>query len=98
MIYMTGENRDTSKDVKIIVLESRNLEHMKGGQPLITPDQSVIVAWTPDPEWVRDRLQELPDGDIGGIGRVLEESAKRPQKEVPPMFAPTEHRFKRKDE
>lgn len=87
MIYMTGQ------DVKILVLETVNLDELKKGRPLKTPDGSVFVAWTPDPVWLADKLMDC-DGDPSKIGALIDEAAKRPEKPSPrPHHKPYEHKF-----
>lgn len=75
MIYM----KSTDGDVKIVVLETKNLELMKQGKPVKSPDGSVLIAWTPDPVWLADKLMDC-DGDPIAIGRLVDESSKRSQK------------------
>ena len=73
MIYLSGEG------LKIIVLESANLDEIRKGKPAKTPDGSVLIAWTPDPVWLADKILES-DGDAKKIADAIDESAKRPQK------------------
>lgn len=73
MIYMTAG------ELKIIVLETGNLEELKKGRPAKTPDGSVLIAWTPDPVWLADKILET-NGDGALIGKLIEDAAKRPQK------------------
>lgn len=91
MLYMTAG------DKKIIVLETGNLEELKKGRPAMTPDGSVVIAWTPDPVWLADKLMDSA-GDGETVARLIEEAMKRPQK---PMTRPKHpvhvHEFK-KDE
>lgn len=74
MIYMTGDG-----GVKIIILESQNLDEMRKGRPAKTPDGTVLIAWTPDPVWLADKLMES-DGDPIAIGKLIDEAGKRPEK------------------
>jgi hypothetical protein len=69
-------------DLKIIVLESANLEELKKGRPAKTPDGTVLIAWTADPVWLADKIMDL-DGDAEAIGRLIDEAAKRPEKPSP---------------
>lgn len=75
MLYLRGE------ELTIIVLETANLEELRKGRPAVTPDQSVLIAWTPDPVWLADRIMET-NGDGVAIGRLIEEASKRPQKPI----------------
>jgi hypothetical protein len=69
-------------DLKIIVLESANLEELKKGRPAKTPDGTVLIAWTADPVWLADKIMDS-DGDAEAIGRLIDEAAKRPEKPSP---------------
>jgi len=73
MLYMTAG------DVKIIILETGNLEEIKKGRPAHMPDNSVMIAWTPDPVWLADKIMES-NGDGALIGKYIDEASKRPQK------------------
>jgi hypothetical protein len=75
MIYMTGN------DITIIVLETGNLQAMKDGRPAKTPDGKVLIAWTPDPVWLADKLADS-GGDGPTIAKLIDEASKRPQKPV----------------
>jgi hypothetical protein len=87
MIYMTAG------DVKIIVLETANLEEIKKGRPAKTPDGSVLIAWTPDMVWLADKIMDT-GGDGAAIGRLIDEAAKRPQKPSRPHHKMHKHEFK----
>lgn len=76
MLYMNGDG------IKIIVLESANIEELKKGRPAKTPDGSVLIAWTPDPVWLADKIMDS-DGDAKLIGKLIDEAAKRPEKPGP---------------
>ena len=88
MIYMQGEG------VKIIILETANLEEIKKGRPAHTPDKSVLIAWTPDPVWLADKIADS-DGDGPTIGRLIDEASKRPQKPARPTHQMHKHEFKK---
>jgi hypothetical protein len=66
-------------DVRIVVLETANIEQLKQGKPAKTPDGSVMIAWTPDPVWLADKIMDA-NGDAGEIGRLIDEASRRPQK------------------
>lgn len=79
--------------LKIVVLETANLEALKAGRPAKTADGSVLIAWTPDPVWLADKLMDC-DGDGAAIGRLIDEAAKRPEKPGPrPKHGYHEHKF-----
>lgn len=71
MIYMQAG------PLKIIVLESANLEELKKGRPAKTPDETVLICWTPDPVWLADKILES-NGE--NIGKLIDEAATRPEK------------------
>lgn len=66
--------------LKIVILEAGNIEQLKQGRPAKTPDDTVLIAYTPDPVWLADKLLDC-DGDAKEIARLIDEAAKRPQKE-----------------
>ena len=87
MLYMTG-------DVTLIVLESANIEKIKSGSPAKTPDGKVIIAWTPDPVWLADKIMDS-DGSCEAIAKLIDEAAKRPQKPYRPKHETHTHDFER---
>jgi hypothetical protein len=76
MIYLKA----AGGDVKIIILEAGNLDRLKAGDPAKTPDGTVLIAYTPDPVWLADKLMDS-DGDGVKIAALIEEASKRPQKD-----------------
>lgn len=76
MLYLNGDN------LKIIILESANLEELKKGRPAKTPDGSVLIAWTADPVWLADKIMDT-GGDAVAIGKLIDEASKRPEKPSP---------------
>lgn len=88
MLYLTGEN-----GLKIIVLETKNIEKIQKGQPAHTPDKSVLIAWTPDPEWLARKILEA-GGDAIEIAKLIDEASKRPEKELRPYHEHTQHKLK----
>lgn len=89
MLYMTAG------DLKIIILETGNLEEIKKGRPARTPDGSVLIAWTPDPVWLADKILET-GGDGAAIGKLIDEAAQRPQKPTSrPHHKPSVHDFRK---
>lgn len=73
MIYLSGDG------FKLIVLEPENLEEIKKGRPVVSPDKSVMIAWTPDPVWLADKIMDS-EGDAALICKLIDEAAKRPEK------------------
>jgi hypothetical protein len=77
MIYMK-----TVSGSHIIVIEPDNIDKMKAGEPLHTPDNEVMVCFTPDIEWVQDQfIQAQMAGTLGPetIEDVLKRSLVRPE-------------------
>ena len=88
MLYLSGDG------LKIVILESANLDELRKGRPAKTPDGTVLIAWTPDPVWLADKIMDC-DGDGPTIARLIDEAAKRPEKPGPrPKHDYHEHRFK----
>jgi hypothetical protein len=91
MIYMSGDG------IKIIILESGNLEELRKGRPATTPDKAVLIAWTPDPVWLADKLADCA-GDGETIAKLIAESATRPEKPTPrPYHKLHETKFTKKE-
>ena len=78
MLYMSADD----SRLKIIILESANLEELKKGRPATTPDGSVLIAWTPDPVWLADKILDS-GGDGAKIAKLIEDASKRPEKPGP---------------
>jgi hypothetical protein len=64
--------------LKIVVLDTDEVARLKLAVPALAPDTSVMVAWTPDPAWLTERLRSGP-GTSADIARSIDESARRPQ-------------------
>jgi hypothetical protein len=91
MLYMSGDK------VKIIILESSNLDELRKGHAARTPDGSVLIAWCPDPVWLADKIMDTK-GDGAAIGKLIVEASKRPEKPSPrPRHAPHVTRFDKED-
>lgn len=89
MIYM----KSADGELRIVILETANLEEIKKGRPAKTPDGSVLIAWTADPVWLADKILDT-DGDTAAIGKLIDEGAKRPEKPGPrPKHKPHDHKF-----
>jgi hypothetical protein len=89
MLYMTGTN-----GLKIVILESANLEELKKGRPAKTPDGKVLIGWTPDPGWLAEQIKNS-SGDGSVIGRLIDEAAQRPEQPIRPSFPTEEVDFKK---
>jgi len=68
--------------MRIVVLETANIEEIRKGRPAKTADGSVLIAWCPDPVWLADKLMDT-DGDAAEIGRLIDEASRRPEKPAP---------------
>ncbi len=79
MIYL----KDEKGELRIIILETANIEEIMKGCPAYSPDKSVLIAWTPDPVWLADKILDS-GGDGPKIAKLIDEAAKRPQKEHRP--------------
>lgn len=89
MLYM----KSGDDGVTLIVLETANLEEIKNGRPAKTPDGKVLIAWTPDPVWLADKILDT-GGDAVAIGKLIDEASKRPQKpSTRPKHEPHFHTF-----
>lgn len=78
MIYL----KSPDGNLKIVVLESANLEALKQGKPAKSPDGTVLIAWTPDLVWLADKILDT-NGDAQAIGKLIDEASKRPEKPGP---------------
>jgi hypothetical protein len=76
MLYM----QSADGELKIVILETCNIEEIKKGRPAVTQDKSVLIAWTPDPVWLADKIMETR-GDPEKIAKLIDEASKRPQRE-----------------
>jgi len=91
MIYLKGDG------IAIVILETANLEEIKKGRPAKTPDENILIAWTPDPVWLADKIAES-DGDAKRIGELIDEASKRPQKPPRTYHKTHRHQFPEKPE
>ena len=78
VIYLSGDDGK----LKIVILETANLEELKKGRPAKSPDGTVVVAWTADPVWLADKLMDC-DGDPKKIAALIDEATRRPEKPSP---------------
>lgn len=75
--------------LRVVVLETRNVEEILKGRPAVTADGSVVVAWTPDPAWLGAQLKTARNA--GEVGNLIDEATRRPQQPVPAYFPAEEH-------
>lgn len=88
MLYMTADDGN----LRIIILESANLDRIREGHPAKTPDNSVLIVYCPDPQWLAEQIL-VTDGDAAKIGKLIDEAAKRPEKPTRPGHPKQEKRF-----
>jgi hypothetical protein len=90
MLYLKSDDGS----IRVIVLETKNIEEIMKGRPAKSQDGQVLIAWTPDPVWLADKIMEVADGDMVKIGKLIDEAAKRPQKPTErPKHGDHLHRF-----
>lgn len=63
---------------RVVVINTDEADRIRTGGPLLSPDRSIMLAWTPDSEWLLQRIQTGP-GTSGDIARAIDEAARRPQ-------------------
>lgn len=63
---------------RVVVINTDEADRIRTGGPLLSPDRSIMLAWTPDSEWLLQRLQTGP-GTSGDIARAIDEAARRPE-------------------
>jgi len=81
-------------NIRVIILKTKNIEEIMKGRPAKSQDGQVLIAWTPDPVWLADKIMDVADGDMVKIGELIDESAKRPQKPTQrPKHGNYLHRF-----
>jgi hypothetical protein len=62
----------------LIVLETVELESLKKGVPIECEGRPIIITWTPDPEWLRDKIGGKPVSP-DDLVNAIKESHGRPQ-------------------
>lgn len=88
MLYL----KSSDDKLKIVILESDNLDEIRKGRPAKTPDGAVLIAWTPDPLWLTEKLIAT-DGDAATIGRLIDEASQRPEAGPRPNHETIHHKF-----
>jgi hypothetical protein len=82
MIYLSVGSRQQ----RVIILDSHNLDALKEGKPTSSPDKHVLIAYTPDIPWLTDQLIKMvPDLDPQKLQDLLNEGLKRPIAPVGPQ-------------
>lgn len=65
----------------MIVLEPVNLDLLREGDPVVTPDREVIVACSPDVPWLAEQVQQVQTSELT-VERFVElfrQSMRRPE-------------------
>jgi hypothetical protein len=66
----------------LLILEPGNLRELeRGGNPAVSPDKEVMVAYTPDLEWLTGQVEKRwseVQSNPEILVKLLEESQKRP--------------------
>lgn len=74
MIFLTAPGGR----LRVVVIDTDEHDRLKAANPLLTPDKSIMLAWTPDPAWLLQSIQTGP-GTAQAIARAIDLAAKRPQ-------------------
>jgi len=79
MIYILAAD-----DRALLVIEPTNIDRLKAGEPLISPDGKLVVLYTPDAEWTMGQIQSMcsatdfmVDGEL--MDFIIKEGLKRPE-------------------
>lgn len=76
MIYFT-----TTDGRAVLIVESGNIERLKSGKMMKTPDEQFLVCYTPDMEWTTDQFKAMlainRNVDPAVLDFILKEGMKR---------------------
>lgn len=78
MLYFTTVSRQ-----HVAIIEPSNIDKLKEGKPLLTPDGKIMVAYTPDMEWFQNHFRAMigisnSSVDAKLLDFLLKEGLKRP--------------------
>lgn len=76
MIFLSTGNQ------KLLILEPANIEKIKAGQPLVAPDKSVLIAYSPDAVWAGEQIMKAMQGrrmDVEVLDQILKDGLARPE-------------------
>lgn len=59
MIYARLSDDKSGEETFLAIVSPRNIEKLKNGEPLCTPDKKFLVYYTPDLGWVQAQLEIL---------------------------------------
>lgn len=63
---------------RVVVLATAEVDRIKGAAPILSPDKSLMIAWTPDPEWLLERIR-TGAGSSNDIALAIDQAASRPE-------------------
>jgi hypothetical protein len=62
----------------LLIVEPANLVRLQGGEPLKSPNNEVMIAYTPDAPWLTEQLIMRDfNFDVKELDEILRESLKR---------------------
>lgn len=79
MFYVTGDLH--GKPMRLLVLETDELETILEGERLVTPDGEVFVCWTHDMSWMQEKVAAKfadCDGEFDSVDELIALATKRP--------------------
>jgi hypothetical protein len=77
MIYFS-----TAKDQYVLIVEPSNLDALRAGEPMKTPDKKFLVVYVPDMEWFAKRFGSLVTNGAGEVDvQQLDDLIKEAQKQ-----------------
>jgi hypothetical protein len=89
MLYFT-----TREGQHILVLEPEHFKFLKDGEFLKSPDKAVLLAYSPDAEWLGEQMIANAENLTPAlISKLIAESQKRPEKKNIP-YHPAVHVIK----
>jgi len=66
----------------VLILEPSNIEKLKNGEPLRTPDRAILIAYCPDIVWLAEKITTIVDDerklDVAAFDVLLQEGLDRP--------------------
>lgn len=74
MFYLT----DPVPSWRAVVLDVEDLDRLRRGFALGEPHETALVCYTPDPDWLEDRMKAGAFADPDGLLRLVAESLTRP--------------------
>jgi hypothetical protein len=64
----------------LLILEPGNIQTLlDGGNPAASPDKEVMVCYTPDPDWLKERMMERWE-EVKSSPELFEKLLKKSQK------------------